>query len=345
ELFHVRQKLTAAIKSDPLSTIFFAMEGLNEMVVITDLEHEIVYVNAACRGVLGYDPEELMGRKATEYFEGISGNPTDLAGKIAREAVDDSWEGEILNRCKDGGLITVRVKLTVIRSAVGEVLGYVGVTEDITERKQVLEQLQASEKRFRELTEMLPEGVFESDREMNLTYVNKKFYDLVGYSQEEFKRGLNALDMIVPEDRERARKTMARRLRGEDVGSTRYTGLRKDGSAFPILLRMNPFFYQDKPIGFRGVVVDLTEWEETQYKLKEYADNMEELVKVRSLEVKIANKELEKTTARQKILLDATFGREARMADLKKVIRKLREQIEDNGQVPVAADPLINGTE
>ena len=132
---------TAPREPDPLSAFFFALEGLSEMVVITDLEHKIVYVNAACTDLLGYNPEELMGLKANKYFEGIPGNPIDLAGLIAAEASDGFWEGEIFNRRKDGDLITINLKLTPLADSSGQVLGYVGISENITERKLMEEEL------------------------------------------------------------------------------------------------------------------------------------------------------------------------------------------------------------
>ena len=145
ELSKIRRDLTgletAPREPDPLSAFFFALEGLSEMVVITDLEHKIVYVNAACTDLLGYNPEELMGLKANKYFEGIPGNPIDLAGLIAAEASDGFWEGEIFNRRKDGDLITINLKLTPLADSSGQVLGYVGISENITERKLMEEEL------------------------------------------------------------------------------------------------------------------------------------------------------------------------------------------------------------
>jgi PAS domain S-box-containing protein len=155
ELSKLRRDLTGPETTprepDPLFAFFFALEGLSEMVVVTDLDHKIVYVNAACRDLLGYDPEELMGLKADKYFEGIPGNPPDLAGKIAAEASGGLWEGEIFNRRKDGDLITINLKLTPLADSSGKVLGYVGISENITKRKQAEKTLRASEERFRRL--------------------------------------------------------------------------------------------------------------------------------------------------------------------------------------------------
>lgn len=52
--------------------------------------------------------------------------------------------------------------------------------------------MQESEKRFKELAELLPQTVYEMDIDGNLVFVNKKAYDHFGYTLEDFNRGANA---------------------------------------------------------------------------------------------------------------------------------------------------------
>ena len=72
-----------------------------------------------------------------------------------------------------------------------------------------------SEKRFRELVDFLPEIVFETDLRGRLTYVNQAGFDCFGYSQEDFEKGLNTLQILSAEDRDRGRVNMGRVLNGE----------------------------------------------------------------------------------------------------------------------------------
>ncbi|MBW2118849.1 MAG: PAS domain S-box protein, partial [Deltaproteobacteria bacterium] len=48
-------------------------------------------------------------------------------------------------------------------------------------------------------------------------------------------------------------------MRGEDLGLTEYTALRKDGSTFPSLFHSTPIIRQGKPVGLRGFIIDITE--------------------------------------------------------------------------------------
>jgi PAS domain S-box-containing protein len=139
----------------------------------------------------------------------------------------------------------------------------------VVKGKKAEEALRESEKRFRELSELLPEIVFEMDSKRGLKFVNHAAYTQFGYSREEFDSGLNALQMIAPKDRERAEENIERVLRGEKIGSNEYTALRKDGTTFPIMINSNPIIRGDKTVGLRGVMVDITERKQTELQLKE----------------------------------------------------------------------------
>ena len=75
------------------------------------------------------------------------------------------------------------------------------------ENKQTEEALRDSEQRFRELAEMFPEVIFETNLKGDLTFVSRRGYEVFGYSVQDFERGINALDIIALQERERARRT------------------------------------------------------------------------------------------------------------------------------------------
>ena len=113
----------------------------------------------------------------------------------------------------------------------------------------------------------LPEVVFETDITGLLTFVNHAAFERFGYSREDFDKGLNAFQMLVPEDRNRGKENIGRVLRGETVGHGEYRALRKDGTTFPFIINSIPIFHEDKPVGIRGVIVDITERKEAEKKL------------------------------------------------------------------------------
>jgi PAS domain S-box-containing protein len=141
----------------------------------------------------------------------------------------------------------------------GNLYQYQSVGIDITESKQKENALQESEERFRELAELMPETIFEADLKGDLTFVNRKAYDHFGYTAEDFKRGLKAFDMLIPQDRDRAIENVRGILGGETTSLNEYTARRKDGSTFPILIHSAAIVRDGKTCGFRGFIIDHTE--------------------------------------------------------------------------------------
>ncbi len=146
---------------------------------------------------------------------------------------------------------------------------------EITERKLAEEALQESEKRYRDLADLLPQTVFELDERANLIFVNRNAFDMFCYSQEDFDKGLSAIQMFIPEDQDRAKENIQKRLRGEKLGINEYTALRKDGNTFPVLVHSAPIIHEGKPIGLRGIIIDITEHKRMERKLQERNEQLD----------------------------------------------------------------------
>jgi PAS domain S-box-containing protein len=122
------------------------VETMRPSVIITDLNQRIIYANPAAQKMLGYREEEMIGQLAREIFEGISGNPSDLGRSVREEAQNGYWEGEIFNRKKSGEIIPVFLRMCMIKNEKGELIGYAGISEDITRRKRMEGELIQKEK-------------------------------------------------------------------------------------------------------------------------------------------------------------------------------------------------------
>jgi PAS domain S-box-containing protein len=125
--------------------------------------------------------------------------------------------------------------------------------------KERTSQLAESELRFRDLANLLPQIVFETDERGDFTFVNRSGIASGGYTEEDIRRGLNALQLFIEEDRSRIKENIERVLFGEDLGANEYTALRKDGTTFPVLIHATRVIREGKPVGLRGVAMDITE--------------------------------------------------------------------------------------
>jgi len=120
-------------------------------------------------------------------------------------------------------------------------------------------KLGESERRFRELAELLPQIVFEMDEKGSLTFLNHAAFASTGYSEDDLRRGLNAFQMFVPEEHDRARQSIRALLSGEKLSGHEYTILRKGGSTFPAVVYAARVMRENRAAGLRGIVIDITE--------------------------------------------------------------------------------------
>jgi PAS domain S-box-containing protein len=111
-----------------------------ESIMVTNLNGEIEYVNDSFVRVSGYPREEVLGRNPRLLNSGNTpvGTYTAMWQALAR---GDTWEGEFINRRKDGTEYIEAVKMAPVREPGGHVTHYVAIKDDITEKKRMSEEL------------------------------------------------------------------------------------------------------------------------------------------------------------------------------------------------------------
>ena len=223
----------------------------------------IVYANDGACDTLGYSRDELLTKKITELDPDF--DEADLPRRWAALAQEGQRSFEARLRASDGVLLPMSVTTNHVTHEGREF--DVCILKDLSQRKE-------AQARFQEMAELLPEVIFEADLDLNLTYTNRRGFELFGYTREDVRKGLSGLEVLAPEDRDRARFKMKERLRGKDPGALEYTAMRKDGSTFPVLFHAAPILRQGEMTGIRGIIVDLSERKQLEDDLRQ-AQKME----------------------------------------------------------------------
>lgn len=126
-----------------------------------------------------------------------------------------------------------------------------------------------SRQRYKNLLELLPEAVFETDNKLNIKYGNKQALRLFGYSEEDLLNGMNVLEVLTPEHRKIALEYDKKRLLGEDPGPIEYIALRKDGTRFPVISHAVSLMRNGKRTGLLGIIFDITDRKNTETRIQE----------------------------------------------------------------------------
>lgn len=154
---------------------------------------------------------------------------------------------------------------------------------EVAERERANEALRESEERFRALAESLPETIYEIDKRGTLRFVNRQAFDHFRYTREDFEQGLHVLDMVVPEDRDRAWQNIRMTLRGKKGGTDEYTALRKDGTTFPVTVYSSPILKGGRAAGLRGFVIDMTERKKVEEQKRELEAQLQRAQKMEAV--------------------------------------------------------------
>jgi PAS domain S-box-containing protein len=114
---------------------------------------------------------------------------------------------------------------------------------------------------FEKFADLLPEMVYEVDITGKVLYANNQGLTFFGYTKEELESGIN-IAQIFPE----SFPDMIRNLKGlsapDQISSNEYFGRKKDGSSIPIVTHSFALFFDDKIVGYRGVVTDISKQKE-----------------------------------------------------------------------------------
>ena len=235
------------------------------MTLTNSLEGRFVDANDAFVDMLGYSREEIIDKTSLEV--GMSARRDDearIAESLSRDGRIDNYELEL--RRKDETLRYGLLSGTLI-SRHGKPY-FLGVMNDITERKLAEAQLFESEERFRQLAEVFPETILEADVAGKVTYLNEHGFRAFGIVPSVFEAGINIVDLVVPEDRPKVLQRIQARLDHLVGGFLECRALRRSGEVFDAMAYSAPIFKQGRPVGIRGFILDISERKQAERELE-----------------------------------------------------------------------------
>ena len=177
------EQMTAMLaeRDKELSKLALVARKTSEMVVITDREGLIEWVNEGFTRQTGYTLEEVVGRKPGQVLQGEESDRRVAAFMGCRIAQMQPFHVRIMNYNKAGNAYWCEIKAQPVMNEQGDVVRYVAVQSDISARKRTQERLQLLSKVFYHSNE----GILITDRTATIIAVNESFCRLTGYSRQE----------------------------------------------------------------------------------------------------------------------------------------------------------------
>jgi PAS domain S-box-containing protein len=180
--------------------------------------------------------------------------------------------------------------------------------QEIKEHQRAEEALRKSRERFRSLTEVTSDWIWEVDENGFYTYSSPKLFEILGYGTEEIV-GKTPFDFMPPAEAERVFKIFNEiRASRESFDCLENINLHKNGHSVNIESSGVPTYDTNgKFTGYRGIDRDISERKRVQEELQKAHDELEKRVEERTRELDIQKTILEETNTALQVLLDKRY--------------------------------------
>jgi PAS domain S-box-containing protein len=268
------------IIEDQLQLQSNALEAAANGIVITDTNANLIWANSAFWKMTGYTMKELTG-KNINILRSDQHDKSYFDQMWNTIKTGDIWRGELINKRKDGSLYFEEMMITPIRNAQNEIIYFVAIKQDITERKKSEEALRENEIRFRGLFENATVGIYRTSISGKVLMANPTLLKILGLESIEEINKLDAKDAYADPNTRSAFSKQLNTL-GKVFGfETKWK--KKDGAI--IYVRESARCVKDEegtPLYYEGTVEDITEKKIAEEQLISAKDRAEQSDRLKS---------------------------------------------------------------
>jgi PAS domain S-box-containing protein len=241
-------------------------ERASDIISRTDSSGRCIYISPSCRDILGYEPEELVGRHALldlAHPDDRSAQQQVLARFVQKGLTSGSPMRRRLRR-KDGSYVWLETITNIERDEQGRIVEVQSWARDVSSRVFAEQALAQSEASFRSLLDRMPDGVL-MHRDGVISYANAEMARMTGYERGEELVGRALLDLVHPDERDAVRARLRDGQRTGARGRQRRI-VSRDGSSRVLEITSLPVMFEGG-VAFVGICHDLTERKQMEERL------------------------------------------------------------------------------
>jgi PAS domain S-box-containing protein len=239
-----------------------------------DEDWTMQFVSEGCLSLTGYTSDQLVDSKTIAFADLIHPDDKKMVWEQVQNGINAKQLYRMEYRIKDanGDEKWVWEQGNGIYTDEGSLLVLEGFISDITERKRAEGVILTSERRFKDMANLLPQSIYEANINGIVTFANETALTTFGYSQDDILEGINIVGMVSEKDRIKLLENLHRVLDGLPHGKNEYNMIRKDGTTFPALTFTSPVIQDGKTVGLRGTIVDITQQKLTENELRRLSE-------------------------------------------------------------------------
>ncbi len=181
------------------------VDSSDDAIISKDLNSIITSWNIGAERLFGYTAAEVIGKPVTILIpaDRLDEEPRILSRLKRGERVDHF---ETIRQRKDGQLLDISLTISPVKDQQGRIIGVSKIARDITGRKRAQAALLASETRFRQLADAMPQMVWTARPDGHLDYFNERWYEFTGFSGNTFG-DMSWEQILHPDDVQNCRET------------------------------------------------------------------------------------------------------------------------------------------
>jgi PAS domain S-box-containing protein len=254
-----------------------------DLIAEVDLNLKCNFISDNVEDFTGYTREEML--KADSLMEFATPESQETVARYVKARIQGKpaptlYEIDMIH--KDGSIIPVEVSIQLLKEE-GKMTGSVVTVRNIVERKATQEALKESEKLYRTLVEMSPDGIVLTDMDTNIIMTNTNGAKNMGYKPEEVV-GMSAFDLMAPEDQPRILEYVNDIIETGKVENAEFNFMHKDGVT-RIPIEFNAALVYDgkgEPEAFMGIARNIEERKKIQEQTRQANERLQYLLSTTS---------------------------------------------------------------